>query len=200
MAHYLLFIGWTGESIFLWITYIFVKWALTRPQLSNDMSELYRDPKVNDNQYEVYVGVSKNLRAITSTAIVLTSWLITRYGYHLSIYLLIITVFKFVFVIFTLFNLLKPGIKVYRTLFAVPQITDIIAGIMHMPTVIQWYLTLVILTAVVAIPVKWCMVALNPETNMHECAFLIIPTGVASVLIWFLCKYYLDIYVQIEKI
>ena len=71
---------------------------------------------------------------------------------------------------------------------------------MHAPTVNQWYLTLVILYLVAAIPFYWCMVALNPGTNMHEWVYLIIPTGSVCASLWSLCKYYLDTYVQIDKI
>ena len=199
MAHYLLFIGGTRETIFVWIVVIYAKWVVTPPQLANDMSALYRAPRVNDNQNEVY-ALSGNLRAIISTAYVFTTWFITRYGYHLSIYLLIERTINFAFGTFNLFNLLKPGIKVYRTSFEVSQITDIIACTMHMPTVIQWYLTLFILASVAAIPFYWFLFAINPGTNIHMWVYLIIPIGLICVAIWSWSKYYLDTYVQIDKI
>ena len=103
MAHYLLVIGVTGESICLWIVYIIAKWVVTRPPLTNDMSVLYRAPRATP------VGVSRNLRAITYTAIVLSYWLMTRYGYHFSMYLLTERIINLVFVTSSLCNLLKPG-------------------------------------------------------------------------------------------
>ena len=77
---------------------------------------------------------------------------------------------------------------------------NIISDSMHMPTVIQWNLTLTILTSVALIPFYWCMLALNPMANLQDWLFLIIPTGVICAIIWSLCKYYLDTYVQIDKI
>ena len=71
---------------------------------------------------------------------------------------------------------------------------------MHMPTVNQWHLTLGILTSVAAIPFYGYTLALSPMTNEPEWVFLIIPAGALSILTWSLCKYYLDTYVQIDKI
>ena len=71
---------------------------------------------------------------------------------------------------------------------------------MHMPTVIQWNLTLIILTSVAAIPFYWGMFALNPMANFEEWLFLIITTGVICAMIWSYCKYYLDTYVHLDKI
>ena len=71
---------------------------------------------------------------------------------------------------------------------------------MHTPTVNQWYLTLVILTSVAAIPFYWGMFALNTMPNLHEWLFLIIPTVALCMFIWALCKYYLDTYVHLDKI
>ena len=110
MAHYLLVIGVTGESICLWIVYIIAKWVVTRPPLANDMSVLYRAPRatpVNDQINDV--GVSRSLMAITYTAFVLMNWIITRYGYHFSMYLLTERIINLVFVTSSLCNLLKPG-------------------------------------------------------------------------------------------
>ena len=112
MAHYLLFMGATMESIFLWIAYMLARWMVTRPRLANDMSILYKAPTAapaNDNYWNVYAGVSRNLKTISSPAIVLTLWFMTRYGYHLSIYFLIERINDLVFVTSSLFNLLKPG-------------------------------------------------------------------------------------------
>ena len=69
-----------------------------------------------------------------------------------------------------------------------------------MPTVIQWKLTLFILTSVAAIPFYWFTFALNRRMNIHEWVYLIIPTGAICISIWSLSKYYLDTYVQIDKI
>ena len=109
MAHYLLFIAVTGESICLWIVYIIAKWVVTRPPLTNDMSVLYRAPRATPVNDQFNVGVSRNLRAITYTAIVLSYWLMTRYEYHFSMYLLTERILNLVFVTSSLCNLLKPG-------------------------------------------------------------------------------------------
>ena len=69
-----------------------------------------------------------------------------------------------------------------------------------MPTVIQWKLTLFILTSVAAIPFYWFIFAINPGTNIHMWVYLIIPIGLICVAIWSWFKYYLDTYVQIDKI
>ena len=66
MAHYLLFLAFTVESIFIWIGYIFAKWLVTRAQLANDMLVMYKDPTaapVNDHlmkapRYSVQINYS----------------------------------------------------------------------------------------------------------------------------------------------
>ena len=69
-----------------------------------------------------------------------------------------------------------------------------------MPTVSQWHHTLFILSSMAAFPFYWCMVLLNPVTNLKDLVFLIVPTGAMSVWIWIVCRNYLDKYVQLDKI
>ena len=76
----------------------------------------------------------------------------------------------------------------------------IIAGAVDEAVVNQWYLTLTVLTSLAIIPVYWCMIALSPATNSTEWVFLIISTTGLSMFIWTWSKFYLDRYVQMEKI
>ena len=104
-AHYLLLVEWTVGPVINWLLYIIVRWAVINPQLlANDMSTLYRAPKRHHS-----VGASRALRSITILSITLTIWLITRYGYHVTIYLLILSTMKFASCILSLFNLFQPG-------------------------------------------------------------------------------------------
>ena len=80
------------------------------------------------------------------------------------------------------------------------QWNDIISGTLHMPTVIQWLLTINILTTLATIPSYLCEAALNPMTNLADWTFLSIPTTSLSIFLWLLCKHYVDTYVKLDKI
>ena len=108
IAHYLVFIGMTVDSIFIWIGYFTTRWII-KTQLANDMTILYKAPgavQVNDSNTE-----GSFTRAVSSSAIILSVWLVTRYGYHASMHFTILCTFRFAFDITRLFNKLKPGIK-----------------------------------------------------------------------------------------
>ena len=176
MAHYLMFVLRNVESIFLWIGYVIARWMVTPPQLANVMLLLYSAPTTAP-------GASRIVRPaiLRMTANALTLWLITRYGYHFSIFFLIERTIHFVCVIFLLFNLIRPGR--YKEILCVHcslanHWKNMIAGTMCVRSVNQWYLTLCILTSVSAIPFYWGMFAHNPMPNFQELLFLIIPTGI----------------------
>ena len=68
-----------------------------------------------EDHYSWYIDTapaSRIVRSISSLGVVLSNWLITRYGYHFTTIILVATAMNLVFVILSLFNLLKPGIKV----------------------------------------------------------------------------------------
>ena len=147
----------------------------------------------------VHPGASKSLRSISSMAMVLSMWLIVRYGYHFPLYFLILAIINGVAAICGLVNILLPG--KYDTLCSLASKgNDIISGTLHLPTVNQWVLTIGILTAFAAIPFYVCNAVLNPVTNLSDWAFLSIPTVSMSMFLWFLCKYYVDAYVKLDKI
>ena len=76
----------------------------------------------------------------------------------------------------------------------------IIAGIVDEASVTQWYYTLMILTCVTAIPINWLLIALNPVSNTPEWVYLTIGTTALGIYLWSWCKYYLDTYVNLDKI
>ena len=147
----------------------------------------------------VYPGAPKSLRSICSMTVVFTMWLMPRYGYHFSLYFLILTIIYCVVAICNLFNLLLPGKDVALCSLA-SQWNDIITGTLHLPTINQWKFTFEILTSLAAIPFYGYKVALNPVTNLSHLAFLSIPAVSISMFLWLLCKYYVDAYVQLDKI
>ena len=60
-----------------------------------------------------YINPAPAFRTVSCVGAVLSFWLIPRYGYHYTTFLLIYKAENLVFRIFGLFDLLKPGIKVY---------------------------------------------------------------------------------------
>ena len=147
----------------------------------------------------VHPGASKSLRSIYSMAVILTVWLMPRYGYHFPLYFLILAIINCVAAVCGLVNILLPG-KDVTLCSLVSKWNDIISGTLHLPTVNQWILTIGILTALAAIPFYVCNALLNPVTNLADWAFFSIPTVSMSMLLWFLCKYYVDAYVKLDKI
>ena len=106
-AQNLLLVAMTVEAAYLWLLYITARWAVICPQLlANDMSTLYRAPKMHHS-----AGASRAFRSIVVLSMTLTLWLITRYGYHIAIFLLTWSTIHVVSLILTLFNLFQPGIK-----------------------------------------------------------------------------------------
>ena len=134
--------------------------------------------------------------------LVLTLWLMPRYGYHISIHFLILHIQGCVSAICSLFNTFMPGKDVAICSLAIQwnHWNDIISGTLHMPTVNQWLLTIYILTTLATISFYLCEAAFNPMTNLADWAFLSIPTTSLSIFLWFLCKYYVDTYVKLGKI
>ena len=109
IAHYLVLVIGTIESIFLWIGCLLARWMITHASLANDMLILYRASKAEPNNNDKHE--SRTLKSIRTLAEVLSMWLIIRFGYHFSTYFLVQKTIGFVAAIFYLFNLLKPGKK-----------------------------------------------------------------------------------------
>ena len=95
------------EAAFLLLLNITARLAVIYPQLQvKDMSALYRAPKMHQS-----AGASKTFRSIAVLSWTLTLWLITRYGYHIVIFLLTWSIINFVAFVLRLFNLFQPGKK-----------------------------------------------------------------------------------------
>ena len=79
-------------------------------------------------------------------------------------------------------------------------ILKILSDNMVVRTILHWIITLVILGLFAAMAVYWIMYAIDPGASSQEWTFLMIWTGGISVITYSLCKYYLDTYVQVDKI
>ena len=79
MAHYLMFIVMAVDSVGHWAIFIFARWIDNRPE-------------VGHNEVSARLKTSEIIRAFAVIEIRLVgSWIITRYGYHCSIFFLLIT-------------------------------------------------------------------------------------------------------------
>ena len=142
VAHYLVFTHLTTQSIFPWIEYILARWMVYHTSFYHDMlifhisskaapvtHDLMKAPRCGEwslfkhspsipgcPSLLVYAGASKTFRSLCSLGLVLSSWLVTRYGYDFSIHILTTTFINCVFVILSLFNLLMPGMGVQYSL------------------------------------------------------------------------------------
>ena len=202
LANYLVFVAMAVETIVIWIGYIIARWIISRPQITTDMSTLYKNPTADPIATPIYnachTSRASTVKSITYLAKFLGFWFITRYGYHYSIFFFIQTTLRFAWLILILSNLIKPGKTNVLCIYKYHRM--IIAGSIDEASVTQWYYTLMILTCVTAIPINWLLIALNPVSNTPEWVYLTIGTTALGIYLWSWCKYYLDTYVNLDKI
>ena len=138
------------------------------------------------------------VRSIVGLPITLTLWLMTRYGYHFTIFLLTWNTIHSVSFILGLFNLFQPGIEIGNILPNCSYYKYIFTDTVDVLSVQQWILTLLILNALTATPIDWWMIV--SQTTTEWVPFFIMSIIVLIMYIYSLCKYYLDIFVHLDKI
>ena len=195
IAHYFVFMIPVIESMYLWIRFFMARWVVSHGRLANDVLILYRVKEAASGKHNN--RASKNIRSIAD---MVTIWFIVRFGYHFPTYFLVQKVTSVIIVNLLLVDKLKPGMKKMYTVDSTSTNEDIIPGIIHMPTLWQWHVTLDILLFAAAIPFYGYIVVLNPNTNIQQLVFLAIPAGTLGIWLWKMCTHYMDTYVQLEKI